>query len=148
MSLFQASAFELLCLLAAFAFSREQQVYKVPADLLPKWQKVSQSRAIQPRCTDAPDWVTTSAIEATFLGIVTVLILSGTVASWHPAGATLAEGLSGTLSCNPALKTWVETKMSPFIRIYESSFVTFEFFLFKRTEICLIANAQFLIWKF
>ena len=26
------------------------------------------------------------------------------VASWHPAGATLAEVQSGTLSCNPALR--------------------------------------------
>ena len=26
------------------------------------------------------------------------------VAGWHPTGATLAEGRSGTLSCNPALQ--------------------------------------------
>ena len=36
-------------------------------------------------------------------GIVTVLILSAMVASWHPTGATLAEGWPGTLPCNPAL---------------------------------------------
>ena len=31
----------------------------VPADLLPRWQKVHQSPATQPRCTDIPDWLTT-----------------------------------------------------------------------------------------
>ena len=38
----------------------------IPADLLPRWQKVRQSRATQPRCTDVPDWVTTSAVQPTF----------------------------------------------------------------------------------
>ena len=38
----------------------------VPANLLPKWQKVHQSRVTQPRCADAPDWVTTSAVQPTF----------------------------------------------------------------------------------
>ena len=28
-------------------------------------------------------------------------MFSATVASWHPPGAALAEGRSGTLSCNP-----------------------------------------------
>ena len=31
--------------------------------------------------------------------------LSATVASWLPIGATLAEGRSGTLPCNPALRS-------------------------------------------
>ena len=76
----------------------------VSADLLPYWQKVRQSRATQPRYTDVPDWVkTTSAMQPAFLGIVTVLMLSAMVASWHPTGATLAEGRSGTSSCNRAL---------------------------------------------
>ena len=38
----------------------------VPADLLPRWQKVRQFRATQPRYTDVPDWVTTSAVKPTF----------------------------------------------------------------------------------
>ena len=38
---------------------------------------------------------------AHFLEIVTVLIVSAVVASGHPTGAALAEGRSGTLSCNP-----------------------------------------------
>ena len=37
----------------------------VLADLLPRWQKVRQSRATQPRCTDVPDWVTASAVQPT-----------------------------------------------------------------------------------
>ena len=37
-----------------------------PAELLPRWQKVHQSRATQPRGTDAPDWVTTSVMQPTF----------------------------------------------------------------------------------
>ena len=35
-------------------------------------------------------------------GIVTVLLVSAMVASWHPTGAALAEGRSRTSSCNPA----------------------------------------------
>ena len=37
-------------------------------------------------------------------GIVTVLMVSAMVASWHPTGATLAErvGVGRTLSCEPA----------------------------------------------
>ena len=38
----------------------------VPADLLPRWQKVRQSRATQPRCTDVQIWVTNSAVEPNF----------------------------------------------------------------------------------
>ena len=38
----------------------------VSADLLPRWQKVRQSRATQPRCTDVPDWVTTSTLQSAF----------------------------------------------------------------------------------
>ena len=38
----------------------------VPADLLPMWQKVRQSRATQLRCTDVPDWATTYAMQPTF----------------------------------------------------------------------------------
>ena len=64
----------------------------VPADLLPKWQKVRQSRATQPRSTDVPDWGTSLCRGTHLSGIVTVLILSAMVASWHPTGATLAEG--------------------------------------------------------
>ena len=53
-------------------------------------------RATQPRCTDfPPDWVTTSAVQPIFWD-------SDMVTSWHPTGATLAEGWSGTLSCNSA----------------------------------------------
>ena len=37
----------------------------VPADLLPRGQTVRQSRVVQPRCTDVPDWVTTSAVQST-----------------------------------------------------------------------------------
>ena len=49
-------------------------------------------------CTDVPDWVTTSAVQAIhFWGVVTVLILGSMVTSWHPA-LTLAEGRTGTLS--------------------------------------------------
>ena len=77
----------------------------VLADLLPLCQdgrtKSASLIAIQPRCTDVPDWVT-NFCRATHLRVVTVLILSATVASWHPTGATLAEGQSETLSCNPA----------------------------------------------
>ena len=53
--------------------------------------------------TDVPDWVTTPAVQPHLVGIVTVLIFSAMVASWHPTGVTLAEGRSGTLSCNPSL---------------------------------------------
>ena len=38
----------------------------VPADLQPRWQKVCRSRATQPRCSNVPDWVTTSATQPTF----------------------------------------------------------------------------------
>ena len=38
----------------------------IPADLLPMWQNVRRSRATQPRCTEVPDWVTTSAEQPTF----------------------------------------------------------------------------------
>ena len=38
-----------------------------PADLWPRWQKVRQSRATQPRWTHDPGWVTTSAVHATHL---------------------------------------------------------------------------------
>ena len=38
----------------------------VPADLLPRWQKVHQFRATRPRRADVPDWVTTSAVQPTF----------------------------------------------------------------------------------
>ena len=38
----------------------------VLADLLPRWQKVHQSRASQPLGTDVPGWVTASAVQATF----------------------------------------------------------------------------------
>ena len=42
-------------------------------------------------------------------GIATVLISIATVASLHPTGATLAEGWSGTLSCNPTQTTkWMQ----------------------------------------
>ena len=81
----------------------------VPADLslLPWWQKVRQFRATQPRCTDVPshNYFGDNFCQQkyTFWSIVTVLILSVMVAGWHPTGATLVEGRSGTLSCNPAL---------------------------------------------
>ena len=38
----------------------------VSADLRPKWQKVRHYRATQPRSTDVPDWMTTSAVQPTF----------------------------------------------------------------------------------
>ena len=38
----------------------------IPADLLPRWRKVRQSRATQPRYTDVPDSMTTSAVQSTF----------------------------------------------------------------------------------
>ena len=37
----------------------------VPADLLPRWQKVRQSRATQSRCTNVRNWATTSAMQPT-----------------------------------------------------------------------------------
>ena len=40
-------------------------IYNVLAVLLPRWQQVRKSRATQPRGTDAPDWVTTSAAPPT-----------------------------------------------------------------------------------
>ena len=65
-------------------------------------------RATQPRCTDVPDWVTTSAVQPTFGGLVTVCILIAMIASWHPTGATLAEGRrSGMLSCTT--RSWTPT---------------------------------------
>ena len=84
---------------------------------IPRGQKVRQSRATPPICTDTiPDWVTTDFCRTTHLfGIVAVfLILSAMVASCHPAGANLGggsvwdvvvqpwrrEGRSGTSSCN------------------------------------------------
>ena len=76
----------------------------VPANLLPRWHKVHQSRAIQPRCTDVPDWVTNFCHATHLLGYWQFSFLSrAMVASWHPTGATLGEGRSGTLSCNPGL---------------------------------------------
>ena len=63
---------------------------------------VSQLGATQPR------WVWRPQIGWQLLpcnppfGIVTIVMLSAMVASWHPTGATLAEGRSGTLSCNPS----------------------------------------------
>ena len=48
----------------------------VPADLLSRRQQVRQSRATQPRCTDVPHWVTTSALQPHLSPrTVTVLIL-------------------------------------------------------------------------
>ena len=38
----------------------------IPADLLPSWQKVRQSREIELRCTGVPGWVTTYAVQPTF----------------------------------------------------------------------------------
>ena len=68
----------------------------------------TQSRATQPRCIDVPDWVTTSAVQPTLWGVVIGLIVSVMVASWHPIGATLAEGRSGTLSVQPSpVAQWV-----------------------------------------
>ena len=66
-----------------------------PFSVLPRWQKVRQSRATtQPRCIDVSGWVTTSAVQNPPFEMVTVLILSATVARWQPTGATLAEGRS------------------------------------------------------
>ena len=46
--------------------------------------------------------------------IVTVLILNAMVASWHPAGATLAESWSWMLSCNLALDLlWMASDGEP-----------------------------------
>ena len=91
----------------------------VPADLLSRWQKVCQSRATQLRCTGIPDWVTTSACNPPF-GIVTVVILNAMVASWHPIGAALVEGQSGTLSFNPAQSLNHTTTMPSLISIHSS----------------------------
>ena len=65
-------------------------------------RKLRQSRATQPRCIDVPDLGDNFCRATHLVGIVTVLILSAMVGSWHPTGASLAEGRSGTLSCNPA----------------------------------------------
>ena len=58
----------------------------VPADLLPRWQKVRQSSATQPRGTDVLDWVTTSAVQLAFWKS-DIVNSSAIVASWHPTGA-------------------------------------------------------------
>ena len=74
----------------------------VPANLLPRWQKFSQSHATPPRCTDVPDWVKTSAVQPTVWNSDSFNFkCHGGQFSWHPTGATLAEGWSGTLSRNP-----------------------------------------------
>ena len=38
----------------------------VPADSVPRWQEVHQSRSTQPVCTDVLDWMTPSAFLLTF----------------------------------------------------------------------------------
>ena len=60
----------------------------VPADINTA-TKVRQSRATQPRCTDVPDWVITSAVATHVFGIVTVLSLSAMVANWAPSRCNL-----------------------------------------------------------
>ena len=44
------------------------------------------------RPTDVPDWATTSAVQATFWELVTVLMISAMVASWHPTRCNLKGG--------------------------------------------------------
>ena len=77
--------------------------HNIPAGLPPRWQKVRQSLAPQPRYIDVPEWVTTSAVQPTFWDSDRFNFECHMVASWHPTGATLAGGLSGTLSCNRAI---------------------------------------------
>ena len=78
-------------------------LHDVKADLLPRWQKVSSVSLVKL----SPDALA-SQIGRQLLpcsppfGIVTVLILSPIITSWHPTGATLAQGRSGTMLCNPA----------------------------------------------
>ena len=49
------------------AAARAELHDNVPAHLPPRWQKARQSRATaQPRCTDVPSWVITSAVQPTF----------------------------------------------------------------------------------
>ena len=75
----------------------------IPADVLPRWHKILQYRATQPRCTDVRE--TTSAVQPTFWGDDS-FILSAMVASWHPnryVQPPWRRIRSGTLSCNPAL---------------------------------------------
>ena len=48
---------------------------------------------------DVPHWVTTSAVQPTFLDSD---ILSTMVASWHPTGPALAEGGSSYARCGTA----------------------------------------------
>ena len=64
-----------------------------------------------PEVVTSQIWVTTSTVCNPPFEIVTVLILSAMVASWHPSGATLAEGRSGTL-CNP-VQSPVLHRLSP-----------------------------------
>ena len=71
-----------------------------PADLLPRRQKCPCNSA-QMHLTSQTRWQLPPCNPP--FGIMTVLILSAMVASWHPTGATLVEGRSGTLSCNPVL---------------------------------------------
>ena len=77
----------------------------VPADLL---HKVADIPLVSCNSAQTPRLGVNSCRARVFgathlLGMVTVLILSAVVASWHyPIGAALAEGRSGMLSCNPA----------------------------------------------
>ena len=68
----------------------------VPAGLLPRWQKVCQSRATRPKCTDVPDWVTTSAMQPTFWDSDSFNFKCHGRQPWRRVGL-------GGLSCNPAL---------------------------------------------
>ena len=64
------------------------------------WQNVLpvSCNSAQNGCTDVPDLVTTPVVHATHLlgNSDSFNIVSATVASCHPTGATLAEGPSGT----------------------------------------------------
>ena len=51
----------------------------VPADLRPRWKKVRQSRATQPRCTVVPDFVTNFWRATHLFGVVTVLVVRSPV---------------------------------------------------------------------
>ena len=89
----------------------------VTADLLPKWQKVRQSRATQPRCTDVPDWVTASAFwdRDSFN-----FKCHGRHLAPNRCNLGGGSGWSGTLSCNPALvslRTPVKER-SPFKNVF------------------------------
>ena len=90
-------------------------------------------------------------------GIVTVIMLIAIFVSWHPAGATLTEGRSGTLSCNPAQNPHCDLDLiSEILLFYYKSFMTLKtkrktsrnkfnqwFFFFKLrfcNEICFMSE--------